>query len=105
VSKGKKVYVRMSDEMHAAAKQAADSVMMPLSNWIVLRVAQGIRNWQDPLTGKRAVPQQEAKGKYDGWVCGNPACPGSKDANLCQRVKAHQSSWWNPETGEQAWPG
>ena len=100
--KKKQVYLRMSEEMHAAAKAAAESVDLSTNAWIIMRVAQGIRNWEDPLTGKRASPEQKVAHPLDGIICNHPGHGGMVKAAECQRPEAHQKQemWVSAATGE-----
>lgn len=102
--KKQQVYTLLPVEIHQAAKEAAESVGISLSAWIALRVAQGVRNWQSPLTGQRAATVREAKGAYDGWHCWQ--C--NKAADECQRKSSHQKGQWRRtlEDGTvEAWEG
>ena len=63
------VYLRLNRDIHEIAKKCAESVGIPLNAWMAERIAQGIRNWEDPVTGEKmqeALPKKKEADKWKG---------------------------------------
>ena len=95
------VYVRMPRSLQKAAKACAASAGLTLNGWINLRVAQGVRNWSDPLgaTGRAVAEAREEK--WVGWFCTHGSHGEGIPAVDCpHREKvAHQKTMVNPDQG------
>lgn len=98
--------VRLPVELHAAARASADSVYQSLNQFVVQAVAQRVRNWRDPVSGKRVV-RQKVESVLDGWVCLHGVHGTPTPAGECehQAIGAHRASWVSDDhpEGFDAW--
>ena len=94
-----------------AAQLCADTIGQSLSQFISQAVAQRIRNWRDPLSGKPMAGTERGQmgsddSKWDGWLCIHGSHEGALlEARDCPHrdKKVHQDMMVFEATGQRGW--
>lgn len=94
------ITVRLPRKIWEAARASATSVNLSMNAFVNLAVAQRVRNWEDPVSGKK-VRVATVEHQYTGWYCDHSACGGSAISSCKGKQYAHHrsSGWHNDELG------
>lgn len=97
-----RVTVNMPRRMKELAVECAGSTGMSFSQFVNQAVAQRVRRWEDPITGRAVVEQKREKdagAPYEGWMCSHGGHGGGAvTAAACVKMGApdhhRRNSWY-----------
>lgn len=113
----KQLSLRVPLPLYRLLMACAKSNYMSMNSFMVQRLWQAVRRWEDPATGELVINQVQLPGQVgvdvevEDWFCYHASHGDGVEARECVKVTKptslakHKRMWVNFKTGEEGYDG